>query len=127
MGKYEVAIAVVSVPGPVRKVPRMGGLLEVHEPEYYRQGEIVELKDSEVKGHVAKGYLKPVSAKTETSPEPTETGTDEETGTDDEETGTDERLTEKQRLIKEAEELGLDSSGTVVDLKNRIEQHKAGQ
>lgn len=143
MGKYEVAISVVSVPGRTRKVPRIGGLLEIQEPEYYRLGEVVELDDSLVKGHVAKGYLKPVSASAETTteqPEPspeatvgvgstpeTSEGT-EGTGTGETAEGTEEpKLTEKQRLVKEAEELGLDSSGTVVELKSRIEQYKAGQ
>jgi len=45
--------------------------------------------------------------------------------TESTDTGDTSNLTAKQKLVKEAEELGLDSSGTAAELQARIDEKKA--
>lgn len=113
MTKYVVKFDQVGVPGPLQQTAPAAAPLVVDSPTYHSKDAVIDIEDAEVVKRLVKlGAIEEATDEEISAAEPEEE---------------QPKLTEKQALVKEAEDLGLDSSGTTADLKARIEKHQAGE
>lgn len=143
MAKYVVTVDVLGLPSEPAQTIRRGKFVEVVRPTYHRRGEVLDLDPSEAEERVSRGALKAVAdveaeekAKAKVAEDAEKAQADALQAKQDRldaenaakaPTGEGEKLTAKQALIKEAEELGLNTEGTSAELTARIEAKKVEQ